>query len=150
MTNQVIDEEVCISVPINIVWNALTNPDITEKYWGGTRIESEWEKGSVIYYRRDGEIMDEHELLEIVPLRFIEHTFKPMFGEFKQEPPSLVSIILMEQGNVTRVTVLHRNFPISSKVYAACSIGWPNILRALKTLLENENYKLEKGAEPLI
>jgi uncharacterized protein YndB with AHSA1/START domain len=137
MINQVIYEEVCISAPVHIVWDALTNPDITEKYWGGMRIESEWNKGSVIYYRRDGEIMDEHELLEIMPHRLIEHTFKPMFGEFKQESPSLVSIILKADGPVTGITVLHRNFPPSSKVYAACSRGWPAILKSLKALLES-------------
>ena len=59
MTNQVIDEEVYISAPISTVWDALTNPNITELYWGdGTRIKSDWQKGSTIYYRRDGEIMD--------------------------------------------------------------------------------------------
>jgi len=120
------------------VWNALTNPDITGKYWGDTRIESEWKKGSAIYYRRDGEIVDEHELLEIVPHRLIEHTFKPMFDEFKDEPPSLVSILLKEEGTATRITIIHRNFPPSSKVYSACCGGWPAILRSLKALLENE------------
>ena len=140
MTNQVIDEEVCISAPINIVWDALTNPNITVKYWGNTRIESDWNKGSVIYYLRNGEIVDEHELLEIVPHRLIEHTFKPMFGEFKVEPPSLVSIILKEEGLATRITLLHRNFPPSSWVYAACSGGWPKILNSLKVLLESDNY----------
>lgn len=140
MTSQVIDEEICISAPINAVWDALTNADITEKYWGGTRIESEWKKGSTIYYRRDGEIMDEHELLEIVPHRLIEHTFKPMFGEFKDEPSSLVSIILTEEGSATRIKVLHRNFPPLSKVYTACSDGWPEILKSLKVLLESEKH----------
>ncbi len=138
MTNQVIDEEICISAQVNVVWDALTNPEITEQYWGGTRIESEWKKGSVIYYRRNGEIMDEHELLEIVPQRLIEHTFKPMFGEFQQEPPSLVSIILKEEGHSTRLIVLHRNFPPSSKVFDACSGGWPEILQSLKTLQESK------------
>jgi uncharacterized protein YndB with AHSA1/START domain len=140
MISQVIDQEVCISASISTVWDALTNPDVTEKYWGGTRIESEWKKGSTIYYRRDGEIMDEHKLLEIVSHRFIEHTFKPMFGEFKEEPPSLVSIILTEEGPATRIAVLHRNFPPSSKVFTACRGGWPEILKSLKTLLESEDY----------
>ena len=140
MTNQVIDEEICISAPITIVWDALTNPNITEKYWGGTRIESEWKKGSVIYYHRDGEIVDQHELLEIVPHRLIEHTFKPMFGDFKDERSSLVSIILTEEGLATRINVLHRNFPPLSKVYNACSGGWPEILKSLKALLESEKY----------
>lgn len=138
MTNQIIDEEIAISAPISTVWDALTNPDITEKYWGGTRIESEWKAGSKIHYRRDGEIVDEHILLEIVPLRFLEHTFQPVFDEFQGEPPSLVSILLREEGSVTHLTVLHRSFPPDSKVYAACSGGWPAILRSLKALLESD------------
>lgn len=140
MTNQIIDEEIFISAPISAVWVALTNADITEKYWGGTRIESDWKKGSTIFYRRDGEIMDEHELLEIVPHRLIEHTFKPIFGEFKNEVSSLVSIILTDEDSATRINVLHRNFPPLSKVYIACSSGWPEILKSLKTLLESEKY----------
>ena len=141
MSDQVIDVEINISAPIDVVWDALTNPNVTEKYWGGsTRVDSYWKKGSTIYYRRNGEIVDKHELLEIVPNRFIEHTFNPMFGEFKGESSSLVSIILSKEQSATRVTVFHRNFQPSSKVYAACSSGWPNILTSLKTLLEGENH----------
>jgi uncharacterized protein YndB with AHSA1/START domain len=137
MTNQVIDEEICISASLNTVWDALTNPDVTEKYWAGMRIESEWTKGAAIYYRLNGEVMDQHELREIIPQRLIEHTFKPMFGEFKHEPASLVSILLKAEGHATRITVLHRNFAPESKVYQACSKGWPEILKSLKTLLES-------------
>jgi uncharacterized protein YndB with AHSA1/START domain len=141
MTNQVIDVEVCIDAPVGTVWSALTNPDTTEKYWGGTRIESDWKKGGVIYYRRNGEIMDKHELLEIIPNRLIEHTFKPLFGEYQSETPSLVSIILQGEGPATRVIILHRNFEPSSKVYAACRNGWPEMLKALKALLEGGHYE---------
>lgn len=140
MTIQVIDEEVYILAPIRVVWDALTNADMTEKYWGGTRIESDWKTGSTIVYRRNGEITDEHELLELVPQRLIEHTFKPLFGEFKDEPSSLVSIILSEEGSATRINVLHRRFPPLSRVYTACRSGWPEILRSLKDLLEGEKY----------
>lgn len=28
------------------VWDALTNPDLTQRYWFGTRIESDWKPGS--------------------------------------------------------------------------------------------------------
>lgn len=140
MTSQVIDEEIRVSAPVGAVWDALTNANITEKYWGGTRIESEWKKGSTIYYCRDGEIMDEHELREIVPYRLIEHTFKPMFGAFKDEPSSLVSIIVKEEEAATHINVIHRNFPPLSNVYVACRGGWPEILKSLKALLESENY----------
>jgi uncharacterized protein YndB with AHSA1/START domain len=139
MTTQIIDENICISAPVDIVWDALTNPEHTEKYWGGIRIESHWTKGAKVFYRLDGKIMDEHELLEIVPYRLIEHTFNPTFGDFKDEPPSLVSIILSKQGQDTQITVLHRNFPPESKVYSACSQGWPEILKSLKSYLGNSD-----------
>ncbi|MEZ5498835.1 MAG: SRPBCC domain-containing protein [Steroidobacteraceae bacterium] len=136
METQVIDEQVLISASLEQVWKALTDPEVTVKYWGGTRIESAWKKGAAVLYRRDGEVVDEHELREVIPNRLIEHTFRPMFGEFKTEPSSLLTILLSSEANGTRVQVLHRDFPPSSKVFAACSEGWPAILGALKSLLE--------------
>jgi uncharacterized protein YndB with AHSA1/START domain len=133
---QVIDEQILVQAPTATVWRALTDPDITEKYWGGTRIESNWEKGSPILYRRGGAVTDEHVLREIIPNRLIEHSFRPVIGEFKNEAPSLLTILLSREGQGTRVSVLHRDFPPSSKVYAACRLGWPEILRSLKALVE--------------
>lgn len=137
MTAQVIDEKVLIQAPVSAVWDALTNPDITEKYWGGgTRVESDWKKGSLIVYLRDGTVVDKHTLHEIVPHRLIEHSFRPLSGELKHEAPSLVTITLTEEGGATRVSVLHRNFPPLSQVYVACRSAWPEILRSMKELLE--------------
>jgi uncharacterized protein YndB with AHSA1/START domain len=137
LSTQVIDEQILVQSPAATVWRALTDPDITEKYCGGTRIESDWERGSPILYRRGGAVTDEHRLREIVPNRLLEHSFHPVFGEFKNEAPSLVTILLSPEGGGTRVSVLHRDFPPSSKVYAACRLGWPEILKSLKALLES-------------
>lgn len=136
MVTQVIDEQILVQAPVSVVWRALTDPDVTEKFWGNTRIESDWKKGSVVVYRRGGAVADEHVLREIVPNRLIEHSFHPVFGEFKNEAPSLLTILLSPEGPATRVSVLHRDFPPSSKVYAACRTGWPEILKSLKALLE--------------
>ena len=136
MENQVIDEHILIRASVSAVWQALTDPNITEKYWGNTRIESDWQKGSSVLYRREGAITDKHVLQEIVPDRLIEHSFRPVFGEFEREAPSLVTILLTPEGPATRVSVLHRAFPPFSKVYVACSAGWPEVLRSLKAFLE--------------
>jgi hypothetical protein len=64
------------------------------------------------------------------------HTFAPIFGEFKDEKPSRVSIELTGQSPVVRLTVTHSGFPPDSKVYKACQLGWPMILSNLKSLLE--------------
>jgi uncharacterized protein YndB with AHSA1/START domain len=136
MTEQRISQVIYIKASIDRVWDALTNPEITQKYWGNTRIESDWQVGSKIRYVRDGQVVDEHTVVEVQkPVKLI-HTFQPLFGEFKNEPPSRVSLLLHFGSGVVRLTLVHDDFPPNSKVYAACSVGWPMILSALKTLLE--------------
>jgi uncharacterized protein YndB with AHSA1/START domain len=136
MSSQRISQAVYIKASLEQVWDALTNPDITEKYWGNTRIESDWEAGSEILYVRNGEVMDRHRILEVTRAAKLVHTFQPLFGEFKDEPASQVSIELQDGGQVVRLALLHDHFPPDSKVFLACSEGWPWILSALKTLLE--------------
>ena len=118
------------------VWEALTNPDITERYWADTRIESDWKPGSKIIYRRKGEITDEHIVLTCEPPHWLIHTFHPVFGEYQKEPPSRVAFEIAGGGDVVRLTMLHDEFPEGSAVHRACSEGWPMILSSLKTLLK--------------
>lgn len=118
------------------LWQALTDPDLTERYWGRTRLESDWKVGAKLFYRRAGEVTDEHVILAIEPPRLLTHSFHPVFGEFKDEPPSRVTFLLDQSGEVVRLTVVHDEFPPHSKVYPACREGWPMILSSLKTLLE--------------
>jgi len=82
-------------------WSALTDPDITQRYWGGgTRIESYWKVGSRVLYRRDGEVVDEHVLLSCEPRRRFSHTFQPTFGEYRKGRASKVSFEIVAGGGV--------------------------------------------------
>jgi uncharacterized protein YndB with AHSA1/START domain len=38
------------------VWQALTDPEVTHRYWFGTRFEADWKVGSPIIWRRDGKL----------------------------------------------------------------------------------------------
>ena len=119
------------------VWDALTNPEITQRYWGGTRLESDWKVGSTLRYRRDGAVTDEHIILAVEPLRRLSHTFHPVFtDELRAEAPSRVTFTIERSGPVVRLTLVHDGFRPGSKVFDACSEGWPLVLNNLKTLLE--------------
>ena len=131
-----IDQVVYVRSSRDAVWNALTDPEVTEQYWGGTRIESDWQVGSEIRYLHDGELTDRHTILEVEEPRRLVHTFQPLFGEFKDEAPSRVAFTLEQSGEVTRLTLAQDEFAVGSKVYLACSQGWPKVLSSLKTLLE--------------
>ena len=124
------------STPENL-WNALTDPEITQQYWSGTRIESDWKVGSKVIYRREGKITDEHIILEVEPFRRLSHTFHPVFiEEFRNESPSRVTFEIEAGGQVVRLTVIHDEFEEDSEVYHACSEAWPMLISSLKTLLE--------------
>ena len=138
MSGPVIDLSVAIRAPRAAVWRALTDPDLTERYWGGTRIESEWRVGAFVRYWRAGELTDEHVVLAIEPGVSFTTTFRPLFGEFAREPGSRAAIALEERAGETLVRVRHDAFPPGSRVHLACSEGWPRILAGLKSLLESE------------
>lgn len=119
------------------VWHALTTPDITEKYWYGTRVESDWRIGSKVIYRRQGAITDEHVLLQAEPYKVLRHTFRPTLGEiFRKEAPSKVCFEITDLGPLVRLTLTHDDFAENSAVYRACSESWPMLLSSLKTFLE--------------
>lgn len=119
------------------VWNALTKPELTQRYWFETRIESDWKIGSPVIYWRGGKITDEHVVLEVKPGLLLRHTFHPVFTqEYKAELPSRVTFSLSERNRVVRLTMVHDQFAPGSCVLPACRTGWPMILSSLKTFLE--------------
>ncbi len=121
------------------VWQALTDPDITQQYWMDTRIESDWTVGSKAIYRRHGQITDEQEVLRVEPFRVLSYTFHPVFTEeFRREPPSRVVFEIVPARDMVRLTVTHDRFERDSAVYRACRQGWPMILGNLKALLESD------------
>jgi uncharacterized protein YndB with AHSA1/START domain len=119
------------------VWRALTDADLTERYWFQTRIVSDWRVGATVRYLRNGELTDEHVVLAVEPPRMLSHTFHPVLGDYQREPPSRVEFRVDGDNGVVRLTVQHEGFPSDSKVFRACSEGWPMILSNLKTLLES-------------
>ncbi|MHB1083689.1 MAG: SRPBCC family protein [Thiobacillus sp.] len=136
MNEQRIFEVIYIRTTLDALWDALTNQNVTQRYWFDTRIVSDWKIGSKVQYLRNGELTDEHVMLANEEHHLISHTFKPLFGEFQSESASRVTFSMEENGGVVRLTVVHEDFPPESKVFRACSDGWPMILSSLKTLLE--------------
>lgn len=47
------------------LWQALTTPEFTARYWFGRRVESDWRVGSPVRYMTDdGRLSDSGEVLE--------------------------------------------------------------------------------------
>jgi uncharacterized protein YndB with AHSA1/START domain/DNA-binding transcriptional ArsR family regulator len=133
------------------LWQALTDPAFTGRYWGVT-FESDWKKGSSMSWEQFGvTIVDPEQIvIEADPYRrlaYTWHTITPEFaksvgwdddmqGQLSKEGRSKVSFDIEPVGQMVKLTVIHDDFDPGSTMLEGVSEGWPSILSNLKTLLE--------------
>ena len=120
------------------VWNALTDGSITEQYYFGTKIESDFKPGSKIEYvgiDKDGNNYAPvyGKVIEFLPMEKFSHTFL-MLGS--DEPETLAEYTIEEDNGLIKLTLVHSGFIAESKLYSDVGGGWPRIFSGLKTLLE--------------
>jgi uncharacterized protein YndB with AHSA1/START domain len=120
------------------LWEALTDGEFTRRYWGGRRIESDWNVGSPIrHVRQDGGIDWQGEVLESQRPRLLSYTFHlHISDEHRGERPSRVTFELQPMGSVVKLTLTHEDFEPGSATLETTRHGWPAIMSSLKSLLE--------------
>jgi uncharacterized protein YndB with AHSA1/START domain/DNA-binding transcriptional ArsR family regulator len=133
------------------LWEALTDPAFTKRYWG-VALRSDWTVGATVAWEVEGITLadDDQVVLEADPpnrLSYTWHTVTPEFvatvggdQEFldraSAERRSKVTFDVTPVGGSCRLTVTHDDFDAGSVVLAGVSEGWPSIIASLKTLLE--------------
>jgi uncharacterized protein YndB with AHSA1/START domain/DNA-binding transcriptional ArsR family regulator len=118
------------------VWEALTDPDLTARYWGHSNV-SDWENGSPWEHRRvDGSGIADMigTVLESVPPRRLTLTFDSP-ARTPPQGPSTVTFDIEPYHEIVRLTVTHENLP-DDDAREAVSAGWPAVCANLKSLLE--------------
>ena len=135
------------------LWQALTEPAFTERYWNIT-FETDWKAGSeMTWIQRGVRIADpEQVVLEAEPytrLSYTWHSFTPEFAEAIEladdvrervaaEPRSKVTFEIEQLGERVKLTVLHDTEDPESLITSMVSAGWPRVISDLKTLLERQ------------
>jgi uncharacterized protein YndB with AHSA1/START domain/DNA-binding transcriptional ArsR family regulator len=133
------------------LWQALTDPAFTRRYWGAT-FESDWDVGSTYRWQQNGATIADPDqiVLESDPYRRLSytwHAFTPEWAEatgFSEEfrakataeRRSKVTFDLEPVEEIVKLTVVHDGFEPGSTVLEGVSKGWPRIMSDLKTLLE--------------
>lgn len=146
------------------LWQALTDPAFTKRYWGAT-FETDWKPGSTMTWEQFGVTIADPEqvVLESRPyerLSYSWHTFTPELAEsldvtdearerIAAEPRSKVTFELEPLGELVKLTVVHDGFEPDSLLVTMVSQGWPRILSDLKTLLET-GETLPSDPEPQV
>ena len=120
------------------LWQALTDPEFTCRFWHECRQESEWKIGtSWRLMIPDGRVGDSGKILEIDPPRRLVVSWRNEFiPELREEGYSRMTYELERKGGSVKLTIIHEMDRPGSKFIEAVSGGWPLILASLKSLLE--------------
>jgi DNA-binding transcriptional ArsR family regulator/uncharacterized protein YndB with AHSA1/START domain len=133
------------------LWQALTEPAFTERYWAIT-FNSDWKTGSAMTWHTRGLTIGDPEqvVVESEPYRRLSyawHTFTPEWAEsldltddarerLAAEPRSKVTFEIEPLGEQVKLTVIHDDLLPGGMTGSLISQGWPRVLANLKTLLE--------------
>ena len=122
------------------IWDAITKPEFTTRYFHGTKIESTFEPGTpyLSVAGEENETVVDGEILESDPPRLLKHSWRALYdADQAEEPHSRVTWEIEPQdGGVTKLTVTHDQLEAAPKTAASVAGGWEYVLSGLKTLLE--------------
>lgn len=117
------------------VWRALTDADLTARYWGHANV-SDWQPGSRWEHQRaDGSGVTDvvGKVLTSEPPTRLVITFEDRPEEERE--PSVVTFLVEPHRDIVRLTVTHDNLA-NLDMFNGISNGWPAVLSNLKSLLE--------------
>ncbi|MBV9689942.1 MAG: SRPBCC family protein [Ktedonobacteraceae bacterium] len=119
------------------IWQALTDGDLTQKYYFGCRVESDWKVGSTCnYYGPKGTIDLEGKIVEIEPQQRLVTTFEPKWFPPSEEKPSILTWEIQPMQVVSQVKLTHAEIDDASFEAGQLHMGWLYCLSSLKSLLE--------------
>jgi uncharacterized protein YndB with AHSA1/START domain len=124
------------------LWDALTRGDITERYFFGRKVHSDWKEGSpVTYWRNDGQLDVQGKVLQYEPYRYLSFTWEVPGDQTSRERPTRVTFELQPMDSTVKLTLKHEDLREEdwcddSDTFVGLNNGWPAILSNLKSLLE--------------
>lgn len=130
--------EIYIKATPEQVWQAITDPDYTSRYFYGTRFETDGGVGDGYrYVGDDGSPAIEGVIEQTEVGKRLVMTFRFVYDTaLAEEPPSRVEWVLTPAGDLTRVTLRHGDLFKSPRTWEHVRMGWVAIIDGLKTLLE--------------
>ena len=129
--------QVFIKATPEAIWDAITKPEFTQRYFYGARIENSSERHRAL--GPDGSIWGDSPTFEFDPPRRLVHGWSSLYDpELADEEESRVAWEIEPQdGGYCKLTVTHDRLEGAPKTAASVSgAGWMMVLSGLKTLLE--------------
>ena len=131
--------QIIIKAPQERVWEAITTPEFTSRYYYGSTLTTDLSAGSPFtYHMPNGAPIVEGQVLAAEPPKRLVHSYHSPWPPMHEDAPTRVTWELEPMpGGVTKVTVLHEDFAGETPTYKGLQGGgWAWILSNMKTLLE--------------
>lgn len=120
------------------VFEAITRPDITRRYWGHDNV-SDWKPGSKWEHIRANDERTVNlvgEVVESTPPERLIVTWANASEAADPEAYSRVTFEIEPYEDMVRLTVSHDDLVVGSGMAIGVTKGWPIVLSSLKSLLE--------------
>ena len=140
------------------LWNGLTNPAFTKRYWD-MEFVTDWKAGSHMTWLHKDVVLDDpaQVIVESDPYTRLSYTWHTMTPEFARHvgidaatiakldnetrrQRSKATFEIEDMGGKCKLTVIHDDFPPDSTMLTMVSTGWPAVISSLKTLLETGHH----------
>lgn len=139
MENYVVKKSIDLKVPPEDVWDALTNPEKTKKYFFNCRVYSRWRRGSNITFM--GKIFFfipiemKGEILEVKPQKYLKYKL----DNAGSPSSSTVTDELSYENGITTLSITDDvgQGEGAEERYNRSVKGWDKILKGLKEFLED-------------
>jgi uncharacterized protein YndB with AHSA1/START domain len=127
-----------IQAPVQRVWDALKDAELTKQYWGVHKNVSDWKVGSEwkhVDYDDDTKVAVRGKILVHEPPHKLVFTWQSMHGNHSTtEVVTQVTFALEEAFGATKLTLTHEG--LADLRESNVAEGWSAILSSLKSLLE--------------
>src|SRR5688572_21313057 len=105
---------ILVQAPRSAVWDAVTQPDLVQKYFFGTRLSTDWKVGSPLTFRGEwnGQAYEDRgDVLSFDPPRSLSYDYWSSFSgsEDVKERRQVIRYDLEETSEGTRVSVSQSN-----------------------------------------
>ena len=136
--NNSLSFEVDVRAPVDRVWQALIDPDLTQRYYFNTRVESNWKPGSPISYRdAQGHSALDGKIVEFAPPGRLVTTFEPKWMPQDQAgPASTVIWEISSNGKVSKLKLTHKDLDMNNPIVNEIRGAWQPTLDLLKKVVE--------------
>ena len=129
--------EIYIRTSPERLWQAITDPEVRERYQFGARVESAWTSGSsyqVVHPNAPRPLIEGENLEVDAPRRLVQSYRAVWDDDIAAEATSRVTWDIEPVGDSCRLTVTHDQLAENADPHLYG--GWPMILSGLKTWLE--------------